>query len=351
MWLCQPRQPLRRHAILRIPIAPPPPQQQVQTCDLGDIGDRDGLSTATACGRSIVNPQFLLHQIDVLRRITSLSLGIGEAASEAVEPAGLGNMTAEEAAARLEGRGEDMIIATADVAPVQVSPKWNLWIDGKYTYIDSTPEVFDLDGPLVNTLGGFDYRLTDRITLGVMGSYEELSLDGSGGIVPPEIDSSGWGIGPYFGVALTSNIVWSGNYLYSEVDSDQNDFFFFDLVRHQASTAVTGYFYKDTWRFSPSLSLAWAEERQEEVNGLTDDQIIETLILTPSLQIGNTMRLSDNATVEPWLGAAFDAVLVNKIDDAALGNVLDDPYEDLRLQAGLELRLWRECSVGDHRRN
>lgn len=319
------------------PPPPPPPEPRTATCNSADVSNESSLAGA-ACGRSVINPQILIHQIDVHRRIARLSLGVDDAAEdaaeEAVEPAGLGEMSAEEAAARLDGKGGAMIIATADAAAPAAS-KWNIWIDGKYTHNDSTPEVFDLDGPLVNVLAGADYKLTDRITLGVMGSYEESSLESSLGALPPDIDSEGWGVGPYFGVVLTPSIVWSGSYLYSEIDSDQNDFFFFDSVRHQASTAVTGYFYKDTWRFSPSLSLAWAEEQQEEVNGLTADQTIETLILTPSLQVGNTLRLSEGATVEPWLGAAFDAVLVNKIDDAVLGNVLDDPYEDLRLQAGL----------------
>lgn len=326
------------------PPPPPPPEPRVIGCDIAAITDSQDLVTGAACSRSVINPQLLIHQIEVHRLVTRLSLGInntaGEAAEEAVEPAGLGNMTAEEAAARLDGQQGGMIIATADVVTeVPAVSKWNIWIDGKYTHNDSTPEVFDLDGPLVNVLGGADYKLTDRITLGVMGSYEESSLDGSVGIIPPEIDSSGWGVGPYFGVVLTPTIVWSGSYLYSEVESDQNDFFFFDSVRHQASTAVTGYFYKNTFRFSPSLSLAWALEEQEEVNGLAADQTIETLILTPSLQVGNTFSLGGSATVEPWLGAAFDAVLVNTIDDAVLGNVIDDPYEDIRLQAGLNFGL------------
>lgn len=321
------------------PPPPPPPEPRVLTCDFGAINSQRDLATAAACGRSVINPQLLIHQIEVHRRITRLSLGVDDhaedAVEEAVDPAGLGELTPEEVAARLDGRGGDMIIATADVAAAPVATKWNIWVDGKYTFNDSTPEVFDLDGPLVNVLAGADYRLTDSITLGVLASYEESHLESTLGALPPDIDSSGWGIGPYFGFVLTPNIVWSGSYLYSEVDSDQNDFFFFDSVRHQASTAVTGYFYKDTWRFSPSLSLAWAQEQQEEANGLTADQTIESLILTPSFQIGNTLRLSEGATMEPWLGAAFDAVLVNKIDDAVLGNVVDDPYEDLRLQAGL----------------
>ena len=45
------------------------------------------------------------------------------------------------------------------------------------------------------------------------------------------------------------------------------------------------------------------------------------------------VTLSDTSTVEPWAGAALDFVFVNETKTSGVGSV-DDPYADLRLQAG-----------------
>jgi outer membrane autotransporter protein len=289
---------------------------------------------AGSCIRALTSQQLLIHDIDVIRRVTAVSFGMGPTS---IEAAGLADLTPEEAVARLD---EDLpgVTPAADIATTPAPKLFNAWVDGKNTYTDSTPAAFDLDGSLTNLLAGLDVKLGDRVTLGVMGSYETSHYEGIG-FPPPDFSSEGWGAGPYFGVTLTPNIVWSGNFLYSSVKSDQNDFFHYESDRYQAATALTGYFYKGTWRFSPSLSLSWSKEQQTETAGFVSDETIETATVGPSLQIGNTLRLGDSATVEPWLGAAYDYTFLNRITDDMLGVILDDPTQDIRLQAGLNFGL------------
>jgi outer membrane autotransporter protein len=337
----------RRHLLLAMGVAAllaAPDVASAQTAGLPFSCEPTTLTTrkqtfysqpALGCARASIGRLLLLNNVDVIRRVTAESFGMGPAA---VEAAGLADLTPEEAAAYLGEDTAGTVAPTADVVATPAASKFNLWTDGKYTWNDSSPAVYDLDGALHNLQFGIDYKLTSRITLGVMGTYENSHLVGVG-VPAPDLSSSGWGVGPYFGVTLTPNIVWSGNFIYTDVSSDQNGFYNYTSDRYQAATAVTGYYYRNTWRFSPSLSLTWSKEYQTETAGLVADETIEQAIFTPSLQVGDTLRLGDRATVEPWLGAAFDYTFVNRVNDAVLGNIIDNPTTDIRLQAGLNFGL------------
>lgn len=284
----------------------------------------DGLQSA--CARALIGRQLLIHNADALAKVVANSFHIGPSL---IEPAGLDGISTAEAAARLAGASL-IISPAADVAAATPTAKWNAWIDGKYTWNDNSPESFNLDGPLWNGLGGIDYKLTDKVTVGLLGSYESSDLDGTG----VETDSEGWGAGPYLGIVLTDNIVFSANVLGSLVDTKQTGPLHFDSERIQASAALNGYWYKDTWRFTPGVSVSWSKEWMDEKSDAAPDQDVEVALLTPSVQVGNTLRLSESTSVEPWAGAALDWTFVNEIEQTG-SSTIDDPNTDLRVQAGL----------------
>ncbi len=236
----------------------------------------------------------------------------------------------EEIADRLSGGKSILIAPTADVAAPPASPMWNIWIDGKYSWLDDTDAFTDLDGPLVNAVAGFDYKVSDRLVLGLMGTYESSDLDGSG----VTQDTDGWGGGAYLGMTLTDNVVLSATLLGTELDTEVNGGTSFDSTRIQASSALTGYWYSGTWRYSPSLTVTWSKEWQD-ASGALNAQTIETGIISPGFQVGNSISIGGASTVEPWLGAQLDWVGINKAVDDVTGTILDDPYTDLRLQGGL----------------
>ena len=295
------------------------------TRDAAEVSTLQG----SACARAIVNRQLLIHSIDVIPRVIFNSFGIGPVN---VEPAGLAGLTTDDFAARLAGGSALIIQPTADATPAAATALgWNVWGDGKYTWNDNGPASFDLDGPLWNGLFGIDYKVTSKFSLGIMGSLESSNLQGDG----IDLKSHGWGIGPYIGVVLTDNIVFSANVLGSRVDSSQLDELFkFNSDRIQAAASLNGYWYKGTWRFNPGISLSWSKEWMQDDDSVLPDQVIETGLLTPSLQIGDTLRIDDKTTVEPWAGAALDYTFLNRTDTEGFASV-DDPYADLRIQAGL----------------
>lgn len=294
-------------------------------CGNGDPDNTYGFQSG--CAREIIGRQLLIHNADALSRAVAGSFNIGPSL---IEPTGLENLSAEEAAARLAGGSPFLISPAADVSAATPTPKWNAWIDGKYTWNDNSPENFDLDGPLWNGLAGVDYKLTDKVTVGLMASHESSDLDGAGA----NIDAEGWGGGPYLGIVLTDNIVFSANVLGSLIDTRQTGPLHFDSERVQASAALNGYWYKDTWRFTPGVNVSWSKEWMDEKSGAAADQNVEVALLTPSVQIGDTLRLSEKASVEPWAGAALDWTFLNRIEQSG-SPTADDPNTDLRVQAGL----------------
>ena len=147
---------------------------------------------------------------------------------------------------------------------LQRAPCGIVWIDGKYSWLDDTSAFSNLDGSLINLIVGADYKFTDRFVLGLMGTYETSDLEGSG-LLPPTQETDGWGGGAYMGLSITDSIVLSATVLGTELDTDVNggaaDF---DSTRVQATSALTGYFYSGTWRYSPSITVAWSKEWQDE---------------------------------------------------------------------------------------
>ena len=260
-------------------------------------------------------------------------------APDVIVPSGLSDLTEAAAADYLKSNGKVNIIPSADVALTAPSPNWNTWKDAKYSWINDGVGFSELEGSLINFVGGADYKISDGIVVGLMGSYETSDREGAG-FIPPTITTEGYGVGAYLGANLSTSVVLSANVLQSWIDTDVNDGALeSESSRTQAAAALTGYYYSGTTRFSPSINLAWSREVMEDKAGVSPDVTFESGILSPGFQIGNTVAISDTVTVEPWAGAQVDWAFVNTTDLDGFGTILDDPFVDLRLQAGLNFGL------------
>lgn len=248
-----------------------------------------------------------------------------------VSPAGL-TVDPAEALQRLSA-SEISIVPTADLPVAAVSPKWNVWLDDHYSWVNASAELSDLDGPLNNLTLGADYKLSDRVILGVMALREDSHQKASG-FPTSRVETGGWGGGAYFGWSVTDNWLVSANGAYYTLDSSSNGLSY-DNARLQGAAALSGNYYSGTWRYSPSLTIAWSREKQNETSGVWADQTFYTGALSPAFQLGNTVALSDRVTLEPWAGVQFDWNFLDKTRTAGTGTVRSDPDTDLRLQAGL----------------
>ena len=283
----------------------------------------------TACRKPDLNRLLLLNSADTIRYIVGGRFDTGPGQ---VEPVGLLLDNPEEVAARLAG-GSIQISPTADLDTAVASTDWNLWVDGRYSWQDEDGSISSLDGPIVSGMAGLDYKLAPNLVLGVTGAYEHSDLDGDG-LFPPSQSSEGWGLGAYLGWNVTDNIVFSASVQRSSLDTDVNGLVEFDSVRWQNSESLTGYYYSGTWRMSPSLTFAWSKEWQDAALGL-NAQTIETMVLSPGFQIGNTISIGGSSTVEPWIGTQLDWSIRNRTVDKVFGTIYSDPNVDLRLQGGL----------------
>ncbi len=284
----------------------------------------------TACAKLRTNRRSLFNTAASIRNIVVDRFDIGP---DQTEPAGLELSDPNDILQRLTGGGDISIVPTADVVAPAAITNWNVWSDGKYSWLDDDT-ASNLDGSLINGVIGADYKVSDRLVLGIMGTYETSSLKG-GGILPPTQKTRGWGGGAYLGLTLTDNIVFSANVLGTSLNTNVNSGAAkFDSERWQTSEALTGYYYSGTWRFSPSLTLAWSKEWQD-ASGLLNAQTIETAVLSPAIQIGDTVSIGGVNTVEPWVGAGLDWAFRNKVKDDVFGTIVDNPNTDLRLQTGL----------------
>ena len=298
------------------------------------VGPRDECLTQTeggyfnTCAAADLNRLNTIYIPYVVARAVANSFGIGP---PSVEPAGLQDVIAAEADERLR-LTPITIMPTADVAAAApAAVKWNAWANGRYVYSDYSASGGGLDGGTTTGIAGLDYKVTSKFTLGILASAETSGLESP----LDNFNSRTVGIGPYLGLVLTDNIVFSANAQRSWIESDSTGGALnFNTDRVQASGALNGYWYSGTWRFNPSLTLTWSKDWEEETNGLFPDRQIEVGVFAPAVQIGKTLRLSDTATVEPWAGAAVDVTFLNNVAIAGLPDD-SDPNTDLRLQTGL----------------
>jgi hypothetical protein len=295
----------------------------------------------TGCLKPIINGQALITVSDAVRKVIAARFASGDIF--VAEPTGLALDSPEDIAARLAASGTFAVEPASDIAAATTEQKlWNVWIDGKYSWIDGAAEVDHSEGPLINAMVGIDYRVTTSVVLGILGTYEHSRLE-TEGVLPISQTTDGFGGGAYVGVTLTPNIIFSGMATYAAIDTElglSRDGET-DSDRVQLSGAFTGYWYSGTTRLSPSLTLAWSKEWQDAFSdGLTPKQRFETGVLTGGTVIGHTLALAGTSTIEPWAGAFIDYTFLNDVTTPGPISVGSyDEQVDLRLQLGLNFSL------------
>jgi outer membrane autotransporter protein len=295
------------------------------------------------CYRSLAATHALVYQSEVIRNIVGRRLITPPFADE-ISPAGFSYDSHAAAQQVLRGGRTFTIAPTADVPAAAPVRKWNVWGDGKMTWLDPGDTPAPPDGTLTNVSAGIDYKITDKVVFGLLASYENSDLDTDA--LLSKTNTDGYGGGAYVGITLTENLVFSGMVTGAHIDTD-SDFLGasadINSDRIQASAGVTGYWYFGKTRLSPSVTIAWSKEWQDDFTdsfGLSSpDQTTETAVLTLGDQIGHTFSLDGGMTIEPWIGAYFDWTFVNEVKTDGLPSYyLDDSY-DLRLQSGLILNI------------
>jgi outer membrane autotransporter protein len=311
-------------------------------------GQREpSLTLIMSCHKALVNREWLFAASDDFR---DYLLG-RTVAGAAPEPAGLA-LSEEAARSRLLGSDGIVIVPAADAAAPAAVRRWNFWVDGKYSRIETDAAVTGTEGDQINAIVGLDYKLTDRVVFGVLGTFETSDLE-TGALPPARTETEGYGGGAYVGVTLTDNLVYSGLVNGTFIDTDISFAGIFgstDSERLSVTNGITGYWYFGTTRLSPSVTFAWQKEWQDAFvdsgAGFNPAQTLETGILTFGNVMGHTFALGNGTAVEPWFGANLDWTLINRVEVSGGPVFPTDETLDLRLQAGLNWTLAENIQLG-----
>ncbi len=217
---------------------------------------------------------------------------------------------------------------------------WNLWSDAAFAFADRNNPISGYDGILATLSLGLDRKVGDRSVFGVLLNFEISQFDTTAG--PGTFDSTGYGIGVYGGTALSDHWVADAMVIWKHFDNDLTQLFFapasFDSERWQSAANVTGYWYRDAWRYSPAFGIAWSHEDQD-ASSLNPAQTVATAMASAGLEVGYTTVLDDMRSLEPWASLTVEWTFH---DSAATLPGLPDPdlnEIDLRLAGGLNAML------------
>jgi hypothetical protein len=240
---------------------------------------------------------------------------------------------------------ESASAVTGDFASTnQAALLWNIWSDATLALADRDNPIAGYDGTLATVSLGLDRKLGDRSVLGVLLNFEASDFDTTFG--PGTFDSTGYGIGVYGGTALSDHWVADAMVVWKHLDNDTTGIGgpdSFDSERWQAAANVTGYWYRDAWRYSPAAGVAWSHEDQD-ASALNPAQTITTALVSAGLEVGHTTVLDDMRSLEPWASLTAEWT-IHDSGATVFGPDPDLNELDLRLAGGLNAVLAENFSL------
>jgi len=145
---------------------------------------------------------------------------------------------------------------------------FGFWIQGAYSNLDNGTIGASADGNIVNTALGLDYKLTDRLVIGVSGLYETVDIDTGTLGGRGNLKEDGFGIAPYIGFELTPN--WTANataaYSWLSYDAKRSNNTIsgsFDATRWFLNGSLDGSYAAGKIRLMPTVGIMYMEEKQD----------------------------------------------------------------------------------------
>ena len=173
--------------------------------------------------------------------------------------------------------------ATAEVTqPLAFKSKFDVWVAGGLTKVDSSRTGNNFDGDLFFGRSGFDYLLSSNVLIGAFGGYDKGDADFTSYNV--DIDSKARIFGSYFGIKLTPsttglpvNLLLDGQVSYGMLDYDVRDNGAsttgdFDATRIAGNLSLTAVVVQSlgahgNLRWLPKIGVSYTNENQD---GYTD---------------------------------------------------------------------------------
>jgi outer membrane autotransporter protein len=201
---------------------------------------------------------------------------------------------------------------------------------------------------------GVDRAIGVASLVGLLGNYGHVDFDTnfSGG----NVQSESFGLGVYAGSAITEHIVVDAMLIWSRGDNDVKEILpppntgSFDSERIQAAANMTGYWYRDAWRYSPTVGIVWSRENQDAyvlVPSMTPapSATLESGVAIAGFQIGHTTTIDDVRTIEPWIGINAEWEFhTSGVSNVGISGLDLEPF-DLRVLGGLNAQISEAVSA------
>ncbi|QDO96326.1 autotransporter outer membrane beta-barrel domain-containing protein [Ferrovibrio terrae] len=152
---------------------------------------------------------------------------------------------------------------------------FGVWLQGAYSTIDNGQVGAAADGTAINTVLGLDYKLSDRLVIGVGGIYENVDVDTNTLTGRGNVQSEGFGIAPYLGFQLTNR--WSaslsGAYSWLSYDAKRTNNTVsgsYDATRWMLNGSLNGTYTSGKIVMMPQVGVMYLEEEADaftESNG------------------------------------------------------------------------------------
>lgn len=297
-----------------------------------------------------VTPQAMIDSTRQIAEALSTAVNDRIAGSPTSAPNGLvlqyaGEGVADPAADAFTALSSEPAVAGEFASSNQAALLWNIWTDATVAFADRDNPVAGYDGALATVSLGLDRKFGDRSVLGVLLNFEASDFDTSFG--PGTFDSTGYGIGVYGGTALSNHWVADAMVVWKHFENDLTgpagpDGF--DSDRWQAAANLTGYWYRDAWRYSPTVGIAWSDEDQD-ASIFNPAQTLATALVSAGLEVGYTTVLDGMRSLEPWASLTAEWTIH---DSGVTPFGLPDPdlnEIDLRLAGGINAMLAENFSL------
>ncbi|MDM8542340.1 autotransporter outer membrane beta-barrel domain-containing protein [Desulfococcaceae bacterium HSG9] len=158
---------------------------------------------------------------------------------------------------------------TTGIASGDEAPKLGLWLTPSVSWLDDDNIASQYDGNLYLIMVGADYKVTDRLLLGVSTGYEDTDLDTQ--FNDGTFQSQGFTIAPYIGFVildgLTADAILAYTFLNNDVERDRTtgqrlagDY---DSGRSMVSANLNYYTLLNNWSFSGIAGYMYVSEDQD----------------------------------------------------------------------------------------
>jgi hypothetical protein len=194
--------------------------------------------------------------------------------------------------------------------------RFSTWIAGSLGGF-SRDDAASANGNLSYLAGGVDYRLFQRLLVGVLGTYERFNF--GSGFNAGSFRGSGVTVGPYVGFTVAPHVtahVAVGATFMGYDQSDNVSAGSFHATRAFINAGIEGTWRQGPWRITPRGTVFYAQEKQEgytdSLRNLIPGQTVQLGRASIGPEVGYTVRFANGRWIEPFLFAAADIDFANQ---------------------------------------